>query len=459
LLTNQGDLTFSKFGKSFQESLVQLIVEQRIFADQIEEVLDIEFLEFKYLRSLVRKIFEYKQKYKTHPSYPNLVTIFKTEFDDENEILKKQIKDYIIRINKSEVDGDEYIKDTALDFCRKQKLKEAMVKSISLLQQSSFDEISSVINNALRLGSDNEQGYEWIADFEERFKVRARNPIATGWDEIDKISKQGLGKGELGVVIAPTGAGKSMVLTHIGSHALQQGHNVVHYTLELLDTVVAGRYDSCITGFELNDLIAKKDEIYEKIKDIDGTLVIKEYPTKTASVKTLRNHLEKIRKRGGQIDMIIVDYADLLKPTSNYREKRTELESIYEELRTLAYEFSCPVWTASQTNRSGLDAEVITMNAISEAFSKCFVADFIFSVSRTIMDKTKNGGRVFIAKNRNGPDGIVFPIFMDTSCVKIDVLPRASLAEASGPAPGVNKNLLREKYIKYMTKNNGSNAT
>ena len=455
MLVNQGDLTFSKFGKSFQESLVQLIVEQRVFADQIEEVLDIEFLEFKYLRALVRKIFEYKQKYKTHPSYQNLVTIFKTEFEDENEILKSQIKDYIIRINKSEIDGDEYIKDTALDFCRKQKLKEAMVKSIGLLQQSSFDEISSVINNALSLGSVNEQGYEWIADLEERFKVRARNPISTGWAEMDKISKQGLGKGELGVVIAPTGAGKSMVLTHLGAQALQAGHNVVHYTLELLDTVVAGRYDSCITGIELNDLLDKKDEIYEQIKDIDGKLVIKEYPTKTASVKTLRNHLEKIRKRGGEIDMIIVDYADLLKPTSNYREKRTELESIYEELRSLAYEFSCPVWTASQTNRSGLDAEVITMNSISEAFSKCFVADFIFSVSRTIMDKAKNGGRVFIAKNRNGPDGIVFPIFMDTSNVKIDVLPKSKLEDNTSPVKK-NKGLLREKYIKYMTENNGS---
>ena len=455
MLANQGDLTFSKFGKSFQESLVQLIVEQRVFADQIEEVLDIEFIEFKYLRALIRKIFEYKQKYKTHPSYQNLVTIFKTEFEEENEILKNQIKDYIIRINKSEVDGEEYIKDTALDFCRKQKLKEAMVKSIGLLQQSSFDEISSVINNALRLGSDNEQGYEWIADFEERFKVRARNPISTGWDEMDKISKQGLGKGELGVVIAPTGAGKSMVLTHLGAQALQAGHNVVHYTLELLDTVVAGRYDSCITGIELNDLLDKKDEIYEQIKDIDGKLVVKEYPTKTASVKTLRNHLEKIRKRGGEIDMIIVDYADLLKPTSNYREKRTELESIYEELRSLAYEFSCPVWTASQTNRSGLDAEVITMNSISEAFSKCFVADFIFSVSRTIMDKAKNGGRVFIAKNRNGPDGIVFPIFMDTSNVKIDVLPKSKLEDNTSPVKK-NKGLLREKYIKYMTENNGS---
>ena len=455
MLVNQGDQTFSKFGKSFQESLVQLIVEQRVFADQIEEVLDINFLEFKYLRALVRKIFEYKQKYKTHPSYQNLVTIFKTEFDEESDILKNQIKDYIIRINKSQVDGEEYIKDTALDFCRKQKLKEAMVKSIGLLQQSSFDEISSVINNALRLGSDNEQGYEWISDFEERFKVRARNPISTGWTEMDKISKNGLGKGELGVVIAPTGAGKSMVLTHLGAQALQAGHNVVHYTLELLDTVVAGRYDSCITGIELNDLLDKKDEIYEQIKDIDGKLIIKEYPTKTASVKTLRNHLEKITKRGGEIDMIIVDYADLLKPTSNYREKRTELESIYEELRSLAYEFSCPVWTASQTNRSGLDAEVITMNSISEAFSKCFVADFIFSVSRTIMDKAKNGGRVFIAKNRNGPDGIVFPIFMDTSNVKIDVLPKSKLEDSTTPVKK-NRGLLREKYIKYMTENNGS---
>ena len=99
MLANQGDLTFSKFGKPFQESLVQIIVEQRVFADQIEEVLDIEFLEFKYLRALVRKIFEYKQKYKTHPSYQNLVTIFKTEFEEENEILKNQIKDYIIRTN------------------------------------------------------------------------------------------------------------------------------------------------------------------------------------------------------------------------------------------------------------------------------------------------------------------------------------------------------------------------
>ena len=454
------EITFSKFGKSFQESLVQLIVEQRTFADQIEEVLDIEFLEFKYLRTLVKKVFEYKDKYKIHPSYQNLVTIFKTELDSESEILRNQMKEYVIRINKSQVDGEEYIKDTALDFCKKQKLKEAMMKSISLLQQSSFDEISSVIDEALRLGSDNNHGYECIKDFEERFQIKARNPISTGWSEIDRICEKGLGKGELGVVIAPTGVGKSMVLTHLGAAAIKNGKSVVHYTLELMDTVIASRYDSCVTGIELNDLMDKKDEIYENIKEINGKLIVKEYPAKRASVKTLKKHLEKIAKKGNDIDMIIVDYADLLRPTTSYKEKRTELESIYEELRSLAYDFACPIWTASQTNRGGLDAEVITMSSISEAFSKCFVADFIFSVSRTMIDKAKNSGRIFVAKNRNGPDGIVFPIFMDTSNVKIRVLPEnKNIFNEQKMTAGESRKLLREKYAEYMNTKNGSNVT
>jgi replicative DNA helicase len=131
-----------------------------------------------------------------------------------------------------------------------------------------------------------------------------------------------------------------------------------------------------------------------------------------------------MKQRGISIDMIIVDYADLLKPF-NFRkngEKRHDLESIYEELRGLAQVYECPIWTASQTNRSGLNAEVITMESISEAFNKCFVADFIFSVSRTVEDKKLNKGRIFVAKNRNGPDGLVYPIKMDTSNVSIKVL-------------------------------------
>ena len=136
-----------------------------------------------------------------------------------------------------------------------------------------------------------------------------------------------------------------------------------------------------------------KEKIYEEVQDIEGRLIVKEYPTKSATTHTIKTHLEKLKMRNINVDMIIVDYADLLRPVRMQKEKRNELETIYEELRGMATEYECPIWTASQTNRSGLNAEVITMEAISEAFNKCFVSDFIFTVSRTIDDKTANSGR------------------------------------------------------------------
>ena len=119
------------------------------------------------------------------------------------------------------------------------------------------------------------------------------------------------------------------------------------------------------------------------------------------------------------------------------------------------------LWTASQTNRSGLNAEVITMESISEAFNKCFVADFIFSISRTIDDKVVNGGRVFIAKNRNGPDGIIYPIFMDTSNVSIKVLPPATeetLNASQAPSSKEQSQHLFDKYKKYKKQGAKKNA-
>ena len=152
--------------------------------------------------------------------------------------------------------------------------------------------------------------------------------------------------------------------------------------------------------------------------------------------------------------MIIVDYGDLLRPLRYLKEKRNELESIYEELRAIASEYKCPVWTASQTNRSGLNAEVITMESSSEAFNKCFVADFIFTISRTIEDKIANGGRLFVAKNRNGPDGLIYPLLMDTSSVCIKVLePSAEDAFVEVSAKKQKENLI-EKYKKFK-KNSG----
>ena len=389
-----------------------------------------------------------------HPSRDIMKTILRSELDYENELTAKQVREFYVRSQINPSTDVEYIKDTSLDFCKKQNLKSAMVKSIGLLQSSSFDEISQVINDSLKLGMDNEEGYDWKRDFEERFKPRFRNPTTTGWELIDDICKGGLGQKELGVVIAPTGAGKSMALVHLGTQAIKEGKTVVHYTLELQDTVVASRYDSCLTKIPLQSLTAFKEKIYEEVLEIEGKLIVKEYPTKTASTQTIRNHLEKLRMRSIEVDMIIIDYGDLLRPVRYQKEKRNELEYIYEELRGIATEYQVPVWTASQTNRSGLNAEVITMESISEAFNKCFVADFIFSISRTIDDKVANSGRLFVAKNRNGPDGLVFPLFMDTANVCIKVLEPSEEDEVVEVSVKKQKAKLVDTYQKYKNKKN-----
>jgi len=448
--------TFSKFGKAFQEKLVKTILFDRNFANQMEEVLDTTYLELKYLQVFVDLMFQHKQSY-PHPTYEAMVSVVRTQTEDYSDSIVKQVIEFMARIKSNAIgdDDEEYVKEKSLDFCKKQKLKEAILKSVDLLQSQSFDQIQKVINEAMNLGTDNDHGHDYHKDVLDRFELKMRNPVSTHWDEIDMITKGGLGKRELGVVVAPTGAGKSMALAHLGAMAVVKGKTVVHYTLELADTVVGQRYDSCITGIDLKHLMTMKDSILQVIEHIPGQLIIKEYPTKSASTRTIIAHLEKLKQKGINPDMIIVDYADLLKPTASgfkTQELRHSLGNIYEELRGIGQVWDIPVWTASQTNRSGLNAEVITMESISEAFSKCFVADFICSISRTIEDKTENKGRMFVAKNRNGIDGIVYPMEIDTAKVHLKVLPPDECSTIDAVVMKTKQEQdehLRQKYQKF----------
>ena len=440
--------TFVRFGKNFQEKLCQLMLEDRPFFDQIMEVLDISFFEKKYLQIFAQTLINYRNKYNTHPNSEVMMSLLRTELNHHDKATAQAVREFYARIHTSEgVQEAAFIKDKAIDFCRKQVLKGAMIKSASLLKSSSFEEIEKVIKEALVLGTDNNFGHDFRRDLLKRFELVTRDPMSTGWSRMDEICKGGLGKSELGVVIAPTGAGKSMVLVHLATQAILEGKTVVYYTLELKDTVVGQRFDSCITDVPLQEHRDRQKEIVSKVKDLEGTLIIKEYPTKSASVQTLKNHIEKLRKRGIEPDMVLVDYADLLRPVRSSSEKRHELEETYEGLRGLAQTYQFPVWTASQTNRGGLNAEVITMEAISEAFNKCFVADFIFSLSRTVQDKQSNKGRLFVAKNRNGPDGLVFDAFVDWSTVSIKILDRDETAERM-KTTAEQMQMLKDKYAK-----------
>ncbi len=159
------ELGFSKYGKQFQESLAQMILEDRPFADQIEEVVDTQFFELNYLRVFVKKIFSYRKKYGVHPTKEILASILRTELENHNDALQKQVRDYFARVLIKSVDDEDYIKDTSLDFCKKQKLKEALMQSVDLIQNSSYDEVRKVIDDALNLGTDNNFGHDFLKRF------------------------------------------------------------------------------------------------------------------------------------------------------------------------------------------------------------------------------------------------------------------------------------------------------
>ena len=449
---NKDKDTFVGYGKKFQESVARLMMEDRPFCDQITEILELEFFDSSYLRAFVEIILDYREKYSQHPHFATLHTEIKKGNKNYDGAVNKQLRDFLVRIQSDDVNDKEYIKDQAIDFCKKQCLKKAILESANLVKKGDYDSITKIINEALSRGNDQNFGHDWFMDVDERYVKKSRKPITTGWQRIDEITKGGVGAKELAVVIAPTGAGKSMVLVHLGAQALKLGKKVVHYTLELADTVVGIRYDSCLAKIDLRDIMDSKEIVKEKIQDVSGKLIIKEYPTKSASTKSLKNHLEKLKKQNILPDLVIVDYADLLRPVSHGAEKRHDLEGIYEELRGMATEFNCAFVTASQTNRGGLNAEVITMESISEAFNKCFVADFIFSLSRTPQDKQANSGRIFIAKNRNGPDGLVFPAAVDWATVSIDVLESRGDEEP----PQLNAKDQLSNLQKYYTKLSGS---
>ena len=444
--------TFVAYGKKFQEKVAQLMLEDRPFCDQLEEVLELEFFDSTYLRAFVEIILDHREKYGRHPHFATLHTEIKKGNKKYDRAVNQQLRAFLVRIQSEDLPDKQYIKDQAVDFCKKQCLKKAILQSADLVKKGNYDSITKIINEALSKGNDQNFGHDWYKDVDHRYIKKSRKQITTGWPRIDDITKGGIGSKELAVVIAPTGAGKSMVLVHLGAQALKLGKKVVHYTLELADTVVGIRYDSCLSQIDLREIMDSKDLVKEKIQDIPGKLIIKEYPTKSASTKSLKNHLEKLRKQNIMPDVVIVDYADLLRPVSHGAEKRHDLEGIYEELRGMATEFDCAFITASQTNRGGLNAEVITMESISEAFNKCFVADFIFSLSRTPQDKQANSGRIFIAKNRNGPDGLVFPAAVDWSTVSIDVLERRGDEEPPQLTPKEQLTNLQ----KYYTKLSGS---
>ena len=422
--------SFGQYGSNFQTKVIQSLLLDVKFFERIYEIIKDEYFDSRPHAFIYKKVKEYYEKYKYPPSIENLEIIVNSE---EDELLKETAAEVVFSIKKSLVSDTKYIKDEAVKFCRWQNMKNAIKTSVNYLEENKFEEIFTLVGNALKAGEETNLGHTYFQHLDLRLAKMKRDVIPTGMKYLDEILNGGLGKGELGVVVAGTGLGKSWMLCLFGKNATFSGFNVVHYTLELYEHQVGIRYDAMFTGIPPSEVVNNVDFVRQKLDNMKnvGKLIIKEYPTKTASVNTIRFHINKLMMSGIIPDLVIVDYADLVKSKHSYGEKRFELESVYEDLRALAGELHIPVWTASQTNRAGMGDEIVHLQSIAESFAKATVSDVIITISRRMEDKLARKARMLIAKNRSGDDGIVLPMDFDITTMVIQDHPRINTKEES----------------------------
>lgn len=420
--------TFGQYGQGFQMKIFQAMLADRAWSEQLLEVFNPKFFDLRYLEFLSEKYFSYAKKYKAFPSLQLLATIIKDELkvSGTDATLRDQIIDYMKKIQSNPNPADlPFVKEKTLEFCRKQALKIALEEAVDLVATEKYDAIVDVVKRAVSVGTVASVGHDLFEDLEARFVNLDRRCVPTGISQLDakEILQGGLGKGELGVVIAPTGVGKSHFLTSLGCHALRLGLNVLHYSFELSEAKTGIRYDSNLVNIDSNDVVENKDKIIDHYKNTKyGRLIIKLYPPNTATINTIRAHVEKLALKGFFPDLILIDYADIMRSTRQYDSLRHELKLIYEELRSYAEELGVPVWTASQSNKEGSENEIVDLSNMSEAYGKAFVADLVVSISRRAQEKSTGWGRLFVAKNRAGRDGVLFPIKINTARSQFEIV-------------------------------------
>ena len=415
-----------KFGNEFQVKCIAGLVSDRPFIERLADIVEADFFENEAHRWIVKESISYFHEYRDLPS----LNVFKVRLETiTNEALKASIVNSLKLVYQKMNDGDlKFIKEQFLEFCKNQKLKNAIMDAADLLATGEYEKIKSKVDEALKAGMERNLGHSYEEDVEKRMTVMARNSIKTNWEVIDGLMDGGLGPGELGIITACAGSGKSWVLSKLGAEAMKQGKNVLHFTLELNENYVGLRYDSCFTGIDFQNIRNNVEVVKQKINEVPGKLKIKYFPIKTVSAHSLKSHCERIHTLGTKIDMIIVDYADILRPIHSDRNSNSYQEAggIYEELRSIAGELQVPIWSASQSNRAAMDEDIIQANNIADSYRKIMTADFAMSLSREVTDKVNNTARFHIIKNRFGPDGLTFPSKMNAGCGQIEIFSESS---------------------------------
>ena len=400
--------------------LEQTILKTLIYnEDYLRKVLP--FLKREYFSTNVEKlvyneITSFTQTYNKAPTIEALSITIKEKTNITDDELQK-CETYLQEIgsNKETSSEIQWLVDKTEKFCQEKAIYNAVLGSISILdgkdKQHDKGQIPKILSDALSVSFDNSVGHDYLENSNERFEFyhRKEERIPFDLDYFNKITKGGLPNKTLNIALAGTGVGKSLFMCHVAAGCMVQGKNVLYLTLEMSEEKIAERIDANLLNVDIGDLQELPKDIYDKkvnrVRDkTTGKLIIKEYPTASASVIHFRTLLNELNlKRSFIPDIIFVDYLNIccsarIKPGASIN-SYTYVKAIAEELRGLAVEFNVPIVSATQTTRSGYTSSDPGLEDTSESFGLPATADLMFAlISSEDLDQL---GQIMVKQLKN----------------------------------------------------------
>ena len=436
-------------------SILKNLIYNDEYARKVLPFIQTEYFSDNNERTIYNEIKEFVEKYKNLPTYEALVI----NFTESKKLTEEQVRNSIqilsdIKANKDDPTDIQWLTEHTEKFCQDKALYNAIMESVTILDDKfstkAKGEIPKILSDALGVSFDRNVGHDYINDYEERFEFyhRKEERIPFDLDFFNKITKGGLPNKTLNIALAGTGVGKSLFMCHMAAGCISQGYDVLYITMEMAEERIAERIDANLLNIKLDDLHLISKEDYEKrfqgVKSkTQGKLIIKEYPTASASSMHFRSLLNELQlKKSFRPKIIFIDYLNIcsssrLKQGANVN-SYTYVKAIAEELRGLAVEFNVPVVSATQTTRSGFSNSDVDLTDTSESFGLPATADFMFALINTEELEQLNQIMVKQLKNRyNDPSANKkFVIGVDRAKMKLyDVEDSAQSIVDSGQIP------------------------
>jgi replicative DNA helicase len=376
------------------------------------------FLKSEYFQNPTeRMVFDLVDAYvKTYNDIPSkeALLIELDKKDNLNETAFKSTMDYVQSIDKEE-SNIEWLLDTTEKFCQDKAIYNAIMQSIKILDDksgtSAKGSIPKILADALGVSFQTNIGHDYLENADDRFEFyhRTEDRIKFDLDLFNKVTKGGLPRKTLNIILAGTGVGKTLFMTHCASANMMDGKNVLYITMEMAEERIAERIDANLLNVRVDELsILTKDAYDKKVEKIRsktvGKLIVKEYPTASAGSANFRYLLNELRlKKNFVPDIIYIDYLNIcsssrVKAGSNVN-SYTLIKSIAEELRGLAVEFNIPVVSATQTNRSGFSDSDVGLENTSDSFGLPMTADLMFAIITS--EELEGLGQLMIKQLKN----------------------------------------------------------